>query len=202
MLPCMILLINILPDAKDTVKLAECNVSHIVAVYDNASPVLKEYHYKCVNASDTVDQDLSPHFYDCIKFIHKARINGNGVLVHCIAGISRSSTIVAAYLIVVANVGWQDAIQAIRMCRSVANPNYGFQRQLEDFELKKAGEFRLKLMKKYKLDPADEQYIKDILEGTQQPEQPLEAKLNTETFRNYEKQRVDAGKDASKPKSK
>ena len=57
-----------------------------------------------------------------------------------IAGISRSSTIVAAYLIVVANVGWQDAIQAIRMCRSVANPNYGFQRQLEDFELKKAGE--------------------------------------------------------------
>ena len=57
-----------------------------------------------------------------------------------IAGVSRSSTIVAAYLIVVAKIGWQDAIEAIRICRSVANPNYGFQRQLEDFEFKKADE--------------------------------------------------------------
>ena len=59
-----------------------------------------------------------------------------------IAGISRSCTVVAAYLIVVGKVGWKEAITAIRVSRSVANPNHGFQRQLEEFELKKASEVK------------------------------------------------------------
>lgn len=57
-------------------------------------------------------------------------------------------------------------------------------------------------MKKYKLDPADEQFVRELLESKQRPEQPIEAKLNTETFRNYEKQRTNANKDAAKSDSK
>ena len=53
-----------------------------------------------------------------------------------IAGVSRSSTMVAAYLLTVTKVGWQEAIEAIRCCRHVANPNFGFQRQLQEFEVK------------------------------------------------------------------
>ena len=38
-----IVLSFLLSDAKDVEKLTERNISHIVAVYDNASPVLKVY---------------------------------------------------------------------------------------------------------------------------------------------------------------
>ena len=52
-------------------------------------------------------------------------------------------------------------------------------------------------MKKYKLDPADEQFVMELLQCKEQPEKPLEAKLNTETFRNYEKQRADGSKNSA-----
>ena len=34
----------------------------------------------------------------------------------------------------VTNFGWRDTIQAIRGARNCANPNFGFQRQLQDYE--------------------------------------------------------------------
>ena len=49
------------------------------------------------------------------------------------AGISRSTTIVAAYIMAVTELNWKDSIKAIKCSRSIANPNYGFQRQLQDF---------------------------------------------------------------------
>ena len=55
-------------------------------------------------------------------------------LVHTsMAGVSRSTTLVAAYIMAVTQLNWRDAIKAIKCSRSIANPNYGFQRQLQDF---------------------------------------------------------------------
>ena len=51
-----------------------------------------------------------------------------------IAGASRSPTIVASYLMTITKFRWQDAIQAIRCCRSNAYPNSGFQKQLKEFD--------------------------------------------------------------------
>ena len=56
------------------------------------------------------------------------------------AGISRSTAIVAAYIMAVTNLNWKEALKAIKCSRSIANPNYGFQRQLQDFCNSKAGE--------------------------------------------------------------
>lgn len=41
---------------------------------------------------------MSAELPEIVKFIHKQRSEGKNVLVHCHAGIQRSSTIVAAYL--------------------------------------------------------------------------------------------------------
>ena len=61
------------------------------------------------------------------------------VLFVSIAGVSRSTTIVAAYILTVTTLNWKDALKAIKCARSVANPNYGFQRQLQDFDNKLVG---------------------------------------------------------------
>jgi hypothetical protein len=53
---------------------------------------------------------------------------------HSLAGVSRSTTIAIAYVMTVTDLSWVDAINAIRGARKVANPNFGFQRQLQNYE--------------------------------------------------------------------
>lgn len=49
------------------------------------------------------------------------------------AGISRSTTIVIAYIMTVTGLGWQEVLDAIKASRPIANPNPGFRQQLEEF---------------------------------------------------------------------
>ena len=55
-------------------------------------------------------------------------------LCRSLAGISRSPTIVVAYLMTATSMGWQDALRYVRSLRPVVNPNLSFQRQLMHFE--------------------------------------------------------------------
>ena len=57
-------------------------------------------------------------------------------LVHCIQGISRSATIVAAYLMYKYNMTPSEAISYIRQKREIVNPNPGFMRQLTNYHAK------------------------------------------------------------------
>ena len=38
--------------------------------------------YLCLPVSDVPDQDIAQYFSQCNDFIHKARLDGGGVLVH------------------------------------------------------------------------------------------------------------------------
>ncbi|XP_008827609.1 dual specificity protein phosphatase 15 isoform X3 [Nannospalax galili] len=49
------------------------------------------------------------------------------------AGISRSTTIVTAYVMTVTGLGWREVLEAIKATRPIANPNPGFRQQLEEF---------------------------------------------------------------------
>ncbi|KAK2708218.1 hypothetical protein QYM36_013970 [Artemia franciscana] len=47
--------------------------------------------------------------------------------------MSRSVAIAVAYVMSVTSLEWKEALNAVRGARAVANPNSGFQRQLQDF---------------------------------------------------------------------
>lgn len=51
-----------------------------------------------------------------------------------LAGMSRSVTVAVAYIMSVTNLNWKEALKVVRAGRAVANPNLGFQKQLEEFE--------------------------------------------------------------------
>lgn len=57
-----------------------------------------------------------------------------GVLVHCYAGISRSVTVVVAFLMWLFGMSPSQAIAFIRRIRPQANPNRGFRSQLLQYE--------------------------------------------------------------------
>lgn len=47
---------------------------------------------------DTADEDLYPHLDMTVDQIHAVIQDGGGVLVHCVAGVSRSASICLAYV--------------------------------------------------------------------------------------------------------
>ena len=62
-------------------------------------------------------------FEKAADVIHDARQSGKVVLVHCAAGVSRSSTAVMAYLMLYEEFGWDDALEYLREGRHCVNPH-------------------------------------------------------------------------------
>jgi len=66
--------------------------------------------------------------------IDEARQNECGVLVHCLAGISRSVTVTVAYLMYALDLSLSDAYDHVKRCKADVSPNFSFMGQLMDFE--------------------------------------------------------------------
>lgn len=153
-------------DAKDNEQLKAYKITHIVSIHDFAKKLRDDIEYKCVLASDTPQQDLAQFFPECNDFIHAARVKGGNVLVHCLAGVSRSVTVTAAYMMTVTNYGWRDCLNAIRGARSYANPNFGFQRQLQNFDVEKLAAERQRVKSMYEPVPYnDNEEMKHLLDA-------------------------------------
>jgi protein-tyrosine phosphatase len=97
-----------------------------------------------LRVDDLPGEDMRPFFAEAFQFINVARMRGEGVLIHCFAGLSRSVTVTCAYLM--HTMGWtrDKAMRHIRKYRPAANPNEGFMRSLKEFEqlLVKEGRIR------------------------------------------------------------
>ncbi|XP_011643508.1 dual specificity protein phosphatase 22-like [Pogonomyrmex barbatus] len=121
-------------DSKDADQLERFEITHILAIHDTARRLHSDKHYLCILAADSPDQNLSQYFSLCNDFIHAARLRGGNVLIHCLAGMSRSVTVAVAYIMSITNLSWKEALKVVKVGRSIANPNVGFQQQLKDFE--------------------------------------------------------------------
>lgn len=72
-------------------------------------------------------------------FVDEARENGCGVLVHCLAGISRSVTVTVAYLMQKEQMTLNQAYDHVKRCKPNISPNFNFMGQLLDFEKSLSG---------------------------------------------------------------
>lgn len=89
--------------------------------------------YKHLPLEDSPSEDISQFFEDSYKFIDNAIQTGGKVLVHCHAGISRSTTILASYMIQRYSKSPREILRHIRSIRKIVNPNPGFVGQLIDY---------------------------------------------------------------------
>ncbi|KAH9940661.1 protein-tyrosine phosphatase-like protein [Amylocystis lapponica] len=87
-----------------------------------------------VPVDDWPDDELLCHFEPVINFINAAKGAKTPVLVHCQQGASRSASLVAAYLMYTFNLSVSEAIDRLKMTRSLVCPNQGFLDQLRIFE--------------------------------------------------------------------
>lgn len=102
-----------------------------------------------IDVKDSAGARVDKHFDEAVRFVHEGRSANGTLYVHCYSGVSGSSAIVAAYLMVWLNVSYADAILYVRSCRPCADPNPSFKKQLKNFgnETEKLAALRDQLMK-------------------------------------------------------
>jgi len=110
-------------------------ITHIVSVLNGFKPKWTNmYKYLHIDIIDTPSSELYQYFEKTFEFIEKGRQEG-AVLVHCFAGISRSATVVVAYIMRKLKLTLDDALGLVTDARPIVCPNEGFIRQLQKYEV-------------------------------------------------------------------
>uniref|UniRef100_A0A8C5RB00 protein-tyrosine-phosphatase n=1 Tax=Laticauda laticaudata TaxID=8630 RepID=A0A8C5RB00_LATLA len=124
-------------DAQDLEKIQRLNIGYVI----NVTTHLPLYHYekglfsyKRLPATDSNKQNLRQYFEEAFEFIEEAHQCGKGLLIHCQAGVSRSATIVIAYLMKHTRMTMTDAYKFVKGKRPIISPNLNFMGQLLEFE--------------------------------------------------------------------
>ena len=118
----------------DLQSLKDRNIKHIIcAVLGLTARFPNDFHYYMLRIRDT-NEDIYQYFDYIADLIQKCLSKNEPVLVHCRHGVSRSVTLVAAYLIKFCNMTVKEAIEFIQQSRQCANPIPPFRHQLASFE--------------------------------------------------------------------
>ncbi|NXE48181.1 DS13B phosphatase, partial [Casuarius casuarius] len=134
--------------ARDKAQLSRMGISHVVDAaagrfrIDTGPKFYKDLlvDYYGIEAEDSPNFDISIYFYPVARYIRAALKSPRGkVLVHCAMGISRSATLVLAFLMICEEMSLADAIRTVRSHRGIC-PNSGFLKQLWELDLQLARE--------------------------------------------------------------
>ena len=107
--------------ASNLVSLKNEHITHIVCCADELHPFFpNDFVYLCVNIFPDEPNVIINELRKGAKFINDALKEG-AVLVHCTHGITRSPTVVMAYMIEYLNFTSDDAFEAIRSERPVVS---------------------------------------------------------------------------------
>jgi len=90
--------------------------------------------YCVVSVNDEVGADILSFLEGATTFVHAILCDKQNVVVHCEMGVSRSATVVMAYLIRFHQRTREDAYIHVKKRRPRINPNQGFWHQLQKFE--------------------------------------------------------------------
>lgn len=114
--------------------LKENNITHVLGLIDYQTKFNDINYLIFPNVFDEPSQNIAKYFSRSFRFIEDSVEKKGNVLVHCHAGISRSSTIVIAYLMYKYAVNLEKAFEIVKRARNIISPNQGFINQLRAFD--------------------------------------------------------------------
>ncbi|KAG6337220.1 hypothetical protein ID866_1850 [Astraeus odoratus] len=124
--------------AKSSRSLTERRITHVVSVCNDSIPAEvpeSGIHHLRIPVEDVDFADLLIHLPAACQFIDQAISSGGAVLVHCYQGLTRSATVVAAYLMCTRKISTTQAMEAVREAREQVWFSAGSLEQLVLFEL-------------------------------------------------------------------
>ncbi|ELP92469.1 dual specificity protein phosphatase, putative [Entamoeba invadens IP1] len=120
--------------ASDQFLLEKLKIVAILSVCDIEPYYSKKYSYKTISIIDLPETSILQYFDECVEFLMEKKRKRENVLVHCLAGVSRSATICVAYIMNTKSMSRDEAIQYVRTRRPVIQPNSGFMAQLAEYQ--------------------------------------------------------------------
>ncbi|KAJ8905971.1 hypothetical protein NDN08_002472 [Rhodosorus marinus] len=144
---------------------AENNVTHVLSLCDSSVPDCLPLTTLHLDMVDSPDYDIAVHFPKVVDFIHSARTKNEGIFVHCKAGVSRSATVIIAYIMSALNLSTKASFEHVKRCRSKIAPNDGFMRQLILFGREYSEELHKCLKERYEYKDLlimDKKYVKAL----------------------------------------
>ncbi|KAJ6452238.1 protein-tyrosine phosphatase-like protein [Mycena sanguinolenta] len=113
-------------------------ITHVVSVCEIPPVILnRKIAHLHVCIVDLPIADIGDHFPKTTEFMREALSKeGTKVLVHCLGGLSRSVSVVCAYLIAVKGLTAAEAIAYAKDRRRIAHPNAGFRIQLRSWAVR------------------------------------------------------------------
>ena len=101
----------------------------VMSAFGNHYPENTFIHKK-IEIDDDYESNIIQYFKECLLFID----GYDKVFVHCAAGMSRSATIVIAYIMWKKKLFLNEAIKFVKNKRPIIQPNLNFMKQLEIFQ--------------------------------------------------------------------
>ena len=121
--------------ASNLKELQKCKITHIVCCGDKIKNFFPDkFKYFNIPILDTDKEDIKKYFESSYKYIDEAIRNKGNVLVHCHAGVSRSSSFVIAYIMKSQKKRYDIVLDIVKSKRNKINPNPGFIQQLKEYE--------------------------------------------------------------------
>ena len=123
--------------AYDHELLKNLNITHVLTIEDRGLDcshykVLEKYKFK--QLADMQNCNILDVLEECLEFIDDAVRESKNILVHCFMGMSRSATLVIAYIMAREKQSVKKTLDQVRKKRYV-KPNMGFYKQLELFHV-------------------------------------------------------------------
>jgi atypical dual specificity phosphatase len=125
--------------ATDPLTLSRLEITHVVSV-------IKKPWYRypphiqhlCLPIDDLPTSNIGGYLDNCIAWIKRAldTDQGSKVMVHCMWGMSRSASVIIAYMMAIGGMPLRKAVTYVKGKRRVVRPNQGFLRQLARYEEK------------------------------------------------------------------
>lgn len=135
-------------------------ITHILNMASEQVPNMQLFsnlniRYKHIPADDALNYNIRYHFEEAFEIIDDARRTNGRILVHCAMGISRSATIVIAYIMSRYNMSLKASYDYVRSKRSIVSPNALFLKLLQDYEIELISEQRELMERKRQVVPSN-----------------------------------------------
>ena len=118
--------------AKDRDILKKNGITHVLNCVGFVCPEYfkADFVYRTLWLQDSPTEDITSILYDVFDYFEDVREQKGKVFVHCCQGVSRSTSLVIAYLMWREGQSFDDAFQYVKEARGIADPNMGFACQL------------------------------------------------------------------------
>ncbi|XP_031372634.1 protein-tyrosine-phosphatase MKP1 [Punica granatum] len=143
--------------ARDRNILKQNGITHVLNCVGFVCPEYfkADFVYRTLWLQDSPTEDITSILYDVFDYFEDVREQHGRVFVHCCQGVSRSTSLVIAYLMWREGQSFDDAFQFVKAARGIADPNMGFACQLLQCQ-KRVHAFPLSpssLLRMYRLAP-------------------------------------------------